>query len=65
MTAAELKPFATLQATLALHGVALVRTTDDREQPLYVASRAELCKSFGSLDQLRDWLHRTVGATND
>ena len=65
MTAADLKGFATLQARAALHRIALVRTTDDREQPLFVASRAELCKSFTSLGAIEDWLKRTVEVSHD
>lgn len=59
--AADTKRFANLQATCAfLHGIALVRTTDDRERPLFVASRAELCKSFSSLGDVEQWLDRVT-----
>ncbi len=50
------KRFSTLQARAALMQVALVQTTNDREQPLFVVSRWALTKSFSSLDEVEAWL---------
>ena len=55
------KHFATLQARAALEQVVLLQTTNDHEQPLYVASRWAMCKAFGSLDEVEVWLARVTG----
>ena len=55
------KRFATLQARAALAQVVLMQTTDDHDQPLYVASRWAMCKAFGSLDEVETWLARVTG----
>jgi hypothetical protein len=57
---ADPKRVATVQARCALTGVALTITTDDRERPLYVASRDEMCKSFLGLEEVEAWLERTA-----
>lgn len=57
----EGKAFQNLRAAAALKGIALIATTDDRERPMYVASRWALCKSFDSLDAVGVWLEFVTG----
>lgn len=55
------KQLATLTAQCALAGVVLTVTTDDREKPMYVASRWALTRIFNSLGEVRSWLSHVTG----
>lgn len=57
----QAKHFATLQARAALHGITLIQSTDDRDRPLYVASRWALTRDFDSLLAVSQWLDRVTG----
>lgn len=54
------KRIASATARAALAGVVLAQTTDDHERPLFIAARAELCKSFQSVDDVEAWLDRVA-----
>lgn len=54
--------FDTLRARAALHKIALIASTDDRDRPLHVASRWAHCKSFDSIPAVTEWLQQVTGA---
>jgi hypothetical protein len=53
----------TLQARAALRGIVVVRSTTDRGQPCWIATRWNLTKELASLHELSAWLDR-VGGTS-
>ena len=58
---AEAKTFATLQARAALQGVSLVRSTDDRERPVFVASKWSLTRQLDSVEAVEQFLRQIGG----
>lgn len=55
------KAVATLIARAALVGVALVRSTDDHDRPVFVASRWGLTKQLGSTEEVEAFLKLVGG----
>lgn len=51
-----------LRARCSLAGVRMHATTDDRGQPMFVASRWNLSRTFASGEEVAAWLDRVVGA---
>ena len=58
----EPKAWATLQARAALMGVSLVRTTDDRDFEVFVASRWSLTRQLDSVGEVEHFLRRIGGS---
>ncbi len=56
------KAEADLIARAALAGVRVIRSTADNGQPEWIASRWNLTRAFGSLEELERWLAVVVGA---
>lgn len=56
------KELEALRTRCALAGVRLHVTTDDRGQPMFVASRWSLSRTFASAQEVGQWLDRVVGA---
>jgi hypothetical protein len=59
-TATPDKRFATMQARAALVGVSLVRSTDDRGRPTFVASKWSMTRQLDSIEAVEQFL-RLVG----
>jgi hypothetical protein len=59
--APEAKTVATLTARAALAGVSLVRSTDDRERVVYIASKWTLTRQLDSIEAVEHFLRR-IGA---
>jgi hypothetical protein len=57
------KAFANLQAECALAGVALVQSTDDRGQRVFVVSRWAMARELPSLAAVSTWLRMVTGAS--
>jgi hypothetical protein len=55
------KQFETLRAEAALAGVTLVASTDDRDLPIYIASRWALTRTFLTLAEVAHWLAMVTG----
>ena len=60
MTDAE-KRIATLTAELALRGFVLVRSTDDRDGPLYIVNKWAVTRRLHSLPELEAFVHDVCG----
>ncbi|MDM0013441.1 hypothetical protein QTH87_13445 [Variovorax sp. J22P168] len=56
--AVDLKWESALCARAALRGIAVHRSTTDRGQPCWIASRWNLTKALGSLAELSAWVDR-------
>lgn len=59
--AADAKTVATLQARCALIGVQLVRSTDDRDRPTFIASRWGMTRQLDSVEAVEQFLARIGG----
>lgn len=55
------KRYENCRARCALAGVALVRSTDDRDRPVYVVSRWGLTKQLDSVEAVERWLEMVTG----
>ncbi|MCW5643093.1 MAG: hypothetical protein KIT63_13425 [Rhodoferax sp.] len=62
---ADIKRLATLKARCALAEVALVESTDDRDQPVFVVSRWAMTRQMSSLDEVEKWLVMEFGTSRD
>lgn len=55
------KGFATLQARAALLGVSLVRSTDDRDREVFIASKWSMTRQLDSIAAVEELLQRIGG----
>ena len=55
------KTWATLQARAALLGVSLVRSTDDREREVFIASKWSMTRQLDSVAAVEEFLRRIGG----
>lgn len=55
------KTWATLQARAALVEVSLVRSTDDRDRPIFIASKWALTTRLDSVEAVETFLRRIGG----
>ncbi len=56
------KPIDTIRARCALSGINLHVTEDDFGNPLFIASRWAMTRSFSSVEEVEAWLARVTGA---
>ncbi len=57
------KTFATLRARAALVGVSLVKSTDDRDRPVFIASRWTMTRQLDTIEDVERFL-KLVGGPN-
>lgn len=57
------KAFATLQARAALAGVSLVRSTDDQERVVYIASKWAMTRQLDTIEAVEQFLQRLGSRT--
>lgn len=60
--AVDAKTFATLQARAALVGVSLVRSTDDRDRTVFIASKWSMTRQLDSFEAVEVFLQRIGGS---
>jgi hypothetical protein len=59
----DAKAFENLRARCALAGVALTRSTDDHDRPMFVVSRWALTKTLPDMASVAQWLTMVTGKT--
>ncbi len=55
------KAFATLQAKAALVGVSLVRSTDEHDREVFIASKWAMCRQLDTVEAVEQLLNRMNG----